>query len=150
EREAGGGQRQALGGLCAGERLADQARVAQPAREDDRRGVGRRRAAVLEHALPGVERRGRGVLQRLGAIGGALGAGGGAARFLPGQRAAQLSDLLVEVLARILGELGEQLRALGPLAGGGERLAERLAQRDRAGALRPALLQHVDRGVELA
>src|SRR5204863_4633598 len=80
---------------------------------------------------------------------GILGAGG-ADRCLPGQRAAQLGDLLVEVLAGLVGERREQPGALGPLAGRRERLAEGIAERDRARVHRAALLQRLDRGVELA
>src|SRR5204862_6809601 len=70
--------------------------------------------------------------------------------LLPRDRAAELRHLAIELLARLAGELGEQLRARRPVAGGGERLAERLGDRERARPLLAAAHEELDRVVELA
>ncbi len=75
--------------------------------------------------------------------------GGRAHGLFPRERAAQLRDLAVELIAGIGGELREQLRALAPLPRRGKRLGEGLGQRERTRMIAVSLAQQVDRGVEL-
>ena len=155
EREARDRPRRLLGRLRAREHVGEHVAIAEPAREHDRGGIRRRgRAAVLlEHLVPRGERRGGRALEGLGA--GLFGARLAllcrrADRFFPRERGAELGDVLVELIAGMVGELGEQARAVRPATAGGERLAERLGDRQRVGTRRAPLGQQLDRGIEAA
>ena len=149
KRERSRRPRRRLRSLRAREHLAEDLVIAEPRRERDRRGMRGRRRCVpsFEHAIPRAERgRGR-ALQLVGVLW--LRGGRGPDGFFPRQRAAQLCDLGVELLAGCARELVEQLRAIAPPPRGGERFSKRFGQRERLRMVGVALLEQLDRGVEL-